>query len=247
MAAEIKTPIEWLTQFYTKWDLEDNNKELPTKEKLLKPAEKYYKDNNLDSRWYNEVKKNAGRFNQNFLKNKGRERAKKEPYPPKIAESAPAPAPAPAPATIGFTPAPAPMGFTPAPSAAAIVDKVTEQLSSTMVEMDLDVTEAELNTIIIKTMKVMTVPPSVGGWDPPNTDKGNQIRQLLIEQVSQRAMGAVMDDTGGATGGGRSARRRGRKNKANTKKKVRKSSKRRSRKRKSSKRRRRKRKYRTRR
>ena len=231
MAAEIKTPIEWLTDFYTKWDLEDNNKELPTKVDLLEPAKKYWTENYLDRPWINDVKKNAGRFNQHFLNNiqladEGG-KVKKVKYPPKIAESAPAPAPA--------------------PSAAAIVDEVTEQLSSTVEEMSLDVTEDKLNTIIIKTMKVMTVPPSVGGWDPPNTDKGNQIRALLIEQVSQQAMEAVMDDTGGATGGGRSARRRGRKNKANTKKKVRKSSKRRSRKRKSSKRRRRKRKYRTRR
>ena len=235
MAAEIKTPIEWLTDFYTKWDLEDNNKELPTKVDLLEPAKKYWTENYLDRPWYNEVKKNAGRFNQHFLNNiqladEGG-KVKKVKYPPTIAGSAPAPAPAPA--TIEFfTPAPAPMGFTPAPSAAAIVDEVTEQLSSTVEEMSLDVTEDKLNTIIINTMKVMTVPPSVGGWDPPNTDKGNQIRALLIEQVSQQAMEAVMDDTGGATGGGRSARRRGRKNKANTKKKVRKSSKRRRRKRK---------------
>jgi hypothetical protein len=242
MADKAMTPIEWLTQFYTKWDLEENNVDLPMK-KTLADAKQYYGENNLEREWFDEMKKNARHFNQHFLKNRALtgDGSEKKPYPPDIEESARAPARAPAPA-----PAPAPLPK-PAPAAEPmwLVELVVDKLIPELDQLNLqgyDVRQAatreRLKGITLKIMKQTRAPPN-GGWS--NQTIENQ--RGIIEQLKEQVMDTLLKDTedtvatADATafvrrGGGRSTRRRRRKNKASTKKKVRKSSKRRRRKRK---------------
>jgi hypothetical protein len=224
MTEKAMTPIEWLTQYYTEWERVGKN-HLPPKAEILRAIRGYATEHKLEGGdWFVDTKKQAPPFNQHFLNNRGKEKKDRVPYPPGgqlVASEG---------------------------GKHFLMRKIVELLTKELTEMGFVKGMENLEKITSEIMEQIGDPPSVGGWDPPNTDKGNVNRDLLIQQTKGVVMEAVLNkpemlETGGGqagAGGGRSTRRRRRKNKARTKKKFSK-----SRKRKSSKRRRRKRKYRT--